>query len=59
MTVCVIPVIILFGMGYDWGRWVNITYVFLALVYFKLLIDSRIEINFKIIHHHKIIIHLQ
>ena len=45
--ICLLPVIILFAMGYDWGRWVNITYVFLALVYFKLLIDSRIEINFK------------
>ena len=45
--VCLLPVIILFAMGYDWGRWVNITYVFLALTYFKLLIDGHIEINFK------------
>ena len=45
--ICLMPVIILFAMGFDWGRWVNITYVFLALIYFKLLIDSHIEINFK------------
>ena len=45
--ICLMPVTILFAMGYDWGRWVNITYVFLALIYFKLLIDSQIEINFK------------
>ena len=45
--ICLVPVTILFAMGYDWGRWVNITYVFLALIYFKLLIDSHIEINFK------------
>ena len=42
-----LPVTLLFAMGYDWGRWVNITYVFLALIYFKLLIDSQIEINFR------------
>ena len=31
------PVLILFAMGYDWGRWVNISYVILALIYFQLL----------------------
>ncbi len=30
------PVIILFAMGYDWGRWVNISYVYSALFYFYL-----------------------
>ncbi len=45
--ICLMPVIILFAMGFDWGRWVNITYVFLALIYFKLLIDNHIEINLK------------
>ncbi len=45
--ICLLPVTILFAMGYDWGRWVNITYVFLALIYFKLLIDNHIEINLK------------
>ena len=47
LWICLLPVTILFAMGYDWGRWVNITYVFFALTYFKLLIDSHIEINFK------------
>ena len=45
--ICLLPVTILFAMGYDWGRWVNITYVFLALIYFKLLIDNQIVLNFK------------
>ena len=45
--ICLLPVIVLFAMGYDWGRWVNITYVFLVLIYFKLLVDSQIKINFK------------
>ena len=31
------PVIILFAMGYDWGRWVNISYVFIFIFYFFLL----------------------
>ncbi len=45
--ICLLPVTILFAMGFDWGRWVNITYVFLALIYFKLLTDNHIEINSK------------
>ena len=45
--ICLLPVTVLFAMGYDWGRWVNITYVFLVLIYFKLLIDGQVEINFK------------
>ena len=45
--ICLLPVTVLFAMGYDWGRWVNITYVFLALIYFKLLIDNHIVLNFK------------
>ena len=30
------PVILLFAMGYDWGRWVNISYVFsiISFIYF-------------------------
>ncbi len=39
------PVIFLFAMGYDWGRWVNITYVILALVYFNLLINNHLSLN--------------
>ena len=39
------PVILLFAMGYDWGRWVNITYVFLVIIYFKLLISDDLILN--------------
>ena len=45
--VCLSPVILLFAMGYDWGRWVNISYVILALIYFKLLIDNQFLLNFE------------
>ena len=31
------PVILLFAMGYDWGRWVNISYTFTVLFYFFLI----------------------
>ena len=34
-------------MAYDWGRWVNITYIILALIYFKLLIDNQFFLNFE------------
>ena len=40
-----LPVIILFAMGYDWGRWVNITYVMLALIYFHLLLNNNLILN--------------
>jgi len=35
--ISLLPIIILFAMGYDWGRWVNVTYVVLAIIYFHLL----------------------
>jgi len=41
----ILPVIILFAMGVDWGRWVNITYVMLFLVYFNLLKNDYINLN--------------
>ena len=41
------PVLILFAMGADWGRWVNISYTFTALFYFYLLKNNYIEINLK------------
>ena len=41
------PVILLFAMGFDWGRWVNITYVILALIYFKLLLDKHFILNYE------------
>ena len=45
--ICLSPVPILFAMAYDWGRWVNITYVILALTYFRLLIDNHFSLNFE------------
>ena len=36
------PIILLFAMGYDWGRWVNIGYVFSATSYFYLLGTNKI-----------------
>ena len=45
--ICLSPVPVLFAMAYDWGRWVNITYIILALIYFKLLIDNQFLLNFE------------
>ena len=39
------PVILLFAMGYDWGRWVNISYVISALIVFSLLKNKKINLN--------------
>ena len=39
------PVILLFAMGYDWGRWVNISYVISALIVFSLLKNEKINLN--------------
>jgi len=39
------PVLILFAMGGDWGRWVNISYTFTVLFYFYLLQNNLIKIN--------------
>ena len=41
------PIIFLFIMGYDWGRWVNISYVFLALIYFRLLNKNFFILDFE------------
>ena len=35
------PIILLFAMGYDWGRWVNIGYVFTVCFYFYLLKNKK------------------
>ena len=32
-------------MGYDWGRWVNISYVISALIFFILLNNNKIILN--------------
>ena len=43
-----IPSILLFIYGYDWGRWINITYTFSILFYVYLLKNSIIESEFEI-----------
>ena len=42
------PSILLFMYGYDWGRWVNITYSFSILFYIYLFKKSIISNDFKI-----------
>ena len=42
------PVIILFAMGYDWGRWVNISYAFSIIFYFYLYKTKLIKLNEKV-----------
>ena len=42
------PSLLLFMYGYDWGRWVNITYSFSILFYFYLVKNSIITNNLKI-----------
>ena len=44
-SISLLPVIILFGMGYDWGRWVNVTYVILAIIYFYLINKNYLVLN--------------
>ena len=39
------PVIILFGMGYDWGRWVNISYVFAIISYIYIYKCNLIKLS--------------
>ena len=42
------PALMLFIFGYDWGRWINITYTFSILFYFYLLKNSIIKNNLEI-----------
>ncbi len=39
------PTLVLFAMGGDWGRWVNILYVFSILIFFSLQRNGLIKIN--------------
>ncbi len=48
------PVIILFLMGYDWGRWVNISYVMTLLTFLYLYKNKLIVINMIRLKKHKI-----
>ena len=43
--IAISPVILLFTMGVDWGRWVNISYVISALIVFSLLKNEKINLN--------------
>jgi len=47
------PIIILFAMGSDWGRWVNITYTFACLFFIHLYKNNFIKINFNFFEKHK------
>ena len=40
--------IVLFAMGYDWGRWVNISYAFSIIFYFYLYKTKLIKLNEKV-----------
>lgn len=40
------PIIALFAMGFDWGRWVNISYVILAIIYFQLLTKNFFVLDY-------------
>ena len=42
------PVLLLFAMGFDWGRWVNISYVFLIVMYIYFFKEKFIIIEKKI-----------
>ena len=45
LFICLLPGFILFAMGYDWGRWVNINYTYAVLFYIYLLKENHIEID--------------
>ena len=42
------PSLLLFMYGYDWGRWINITYTFSILLYFYFIKNSLITNNLEI-----------
>ena len=42
-----LPITVLFAMGFDWGRWVNIFYVISALIYFQLLTKNFLILDFE------------
>ena len=44
-----LPSLILFASGTDWGRWVNITYTFSILLYIHLIKNDLIIVNNKIL----------
>ena len=48
------PVIILFIMGYDWGRWVNISYTMSLLTFLYLYKKKILNVNLKKIKQNKV-----
>ena len=50
--IAISPVILLFAMGYDWGRWVNISYVISALIVFSLMNNKKINLNTTLLKQH-------
>ena len=42
-----LPVVVLFAMGYDWGRWVNVTYVIFVITYFHLFNKKYLLLNYR------------
>ncbi len=46
-SLSLLPIIVLFAMAFDWGRWVNISYVFLALIYFQLILNNYLILDVK------------
>lgn len=49
ILVMLTPIIFLFAMGYDWGRWVNIGYTFLIIFYIYLLKKKFIFTNYNLL----------
>ena len=47
-SIILLPVIILFAMGYDWGRWVNISYFFTIIFYLGLYKKNIVVLNKKL-----------
>ena len=47
LLILISPVLVLFAAGYDWGRWVNISYTFSVLFYFYLVKNNLIKIDLK------------
>ena len=45
ILICLTPVIFLFAMGSDWGRWVNISYVFSIIFYIYLYKNNQVLLN--------------
>jgi hypothetical protein len=64
ISIMLLPIIILFAMGFDWGRWVNISYVFSITFYLYLYKNEKIILknfnldksSFKFLNNNKIFI---